>query len=114
MCLHNIHLMQKQYEMLRKADIVIICVFRSPPANISKFAYESTNGMLALSDKSGAVYKSYKVKNSVRAFMKGEADQVKYLFKKYKAHINVRNMMKDFSLGGAKLLPADYLINEDG
>lgn len=82
--------------MLRKADIMVISVFRSPPAHVSKFAYESIGeGMLALSDtKNGAVYKSYKVKSTFKQFMKGEVDQVINFNKKYKRHTKLRNMMK--------------------
>ena len=41
-CMHNIAMMQKQYEMLHKANIVIISVFRSTPKNVATF----TAGML--------------------------------------------------------------------
>ena len=113
-CLHDQNMMRKQYEMLRKAGILIICIFRSTPENISEFASESVGeGMLALSDRNGEVYKKYKVKNTLKAFIDGEVEVMGNWGKIYKRFFK-RNILKDASMGGRVLRPADFLINEDG
>ena len=66
-CLSDIDMMKKQYDIMRKAGIIIICIFNSTPDNISRFASDTLgDGLLALSDKKGSTYKSYKVKQSTK------------------------------------------------
>ena len=50
-------MLTKQYEYLKKAGILIICIFRSTPENIQKFVTGSVGeGVLALSDRKGTAY----------------------------------------------------------
>ena len=107
--------MQKQYDMMKKAGILIICIFRSTPNKISEFASESIGeGMLALSDRNGAAYKSYKVNNTVQAYIDGEVDFVGNWRKKYKRFAKFgKSYFKDM-MKGMSMRPADFLINEDG
>ena len=66
-CLSDIDMMKKQYDIMRKAGIIIICIFNSTPDNISRFASDTLgDDLLALSDKKGSTYKSYKVKQSTK------------------------------------------------
>ena len=55
--------MQKQYDMMKKAGILVISIFSSTPEAISQFASGLSigEGMLALSDRKSRVYKLYKI-----------------------------------------------------
>ena len=55
--------MQKQYDMMKKAGILVISIFSSTPEAISQFAsgLSISEGMLALSDRKSRVYKLYKI-----------------------------------------------------
>jgi peroxiredoxin len=107
-------MMQKYYDMMKKADIMVISVFRSTPENVANFASESIGeGMLALSDRKGSVYKSYNIQNPLKAFIAGEVDGTINFRKKYKRFFRWSGL-RDMNMGGVRLRPADILINEDG
>ncbi|KAL9185699.1 hypothetical protein ACHAXT_003476 [Thalassiosira profunda] len=112
-CLYSIDMMKKQYEMLRKAGIVIICVFKSTPENIRKFASQTLgDAMLALSDKQGSVYKTYQVKKSTKSAIKSPIKT--FLNRETLKPYLHRGFFQDASVSGMRLLPADFLIDEDG
>ena len=106
--------MNKQYEMLKKGGIIIICIFNSLPSMICNFASE-TSGVIALCDRKKTAYKKYSVKESTKAILQYEKEVLVSNSKKYKPYFApFKIMKKDFHLGGVRILPADFLINETG
>jgi len=103
--------------MLERASIVTVSIYRSTPFAIKKYASASISpDVVALSDREGAVYTSYQVKQSTFAVFLSGPTHVAKNFRKYKPHMNLRGMMVGVSEKSAphKQLPADFLINEDG
>lgn len=104
--------MKDQYKMLRRADIVTLCVFRSTPQNIAKYADGVRDGsLITLSDEKGSVYHSFMVGKSTRGFLHDAAKMVRNL-PKYKKHVHVGGMIKDVKK--VRQLPADFFIDENG
>ena len=103
--------MKQQSEMLARGDIVSICIFRSHPKHIARYASpKMTNDAIALSDKKGSVYTSFQVKKmSPSQWFHGTVHFTKNL-KIYKPYLDSTDDFADNSLQ----LPADFLINEDG
>jgi len=105
--------------MLERAGIVTICIFRSTPQVIQKYAKSSLNDQsLALSDKKGFVYKNFHLKGTgaVRGFIGLSWEIVKGI-RKYHRYINISGAAKDVVNGNiSKMghLPADFLIDEEG
>ena len=106
--------MKKQYEMLKDAGILIICIFNSTPQNIARFASASLGeSLLALSDKKATVYHTYKVNESSKKTAIRSSASSFMQWKKYKNYMKV-GFVRDISMNGMRLLPADFLIDEDG
>lgn len=116
-CTYNRDAMQKQYDMMKKAGILVISIFSSTPEAISQFASESIGeGMLALSDRNNRVYKQYKLNKSKwpKAFISGQADGITGWRKKYSKFCKFSKSYFKDSMKGGTLRPADILINEEG
>ena len=107
--------MKQQFEMLARADIVTICIFRSHPQHTARYASpKMTDDAIALSDKKGSVYTSFQVKGMSPS---GRFHATVYLVKNLKIFIpystgDFESSWKNKSISGQ--LPADFLINEDG
>ena len=100
--------------MLSKADIATVCIFRSTPENVAKFAADKISGdTMALSDKKGSVYAIYHVSNSMKAVARGSI-HINKNFRKYKPYMNVVGALKDSDPSTVRQLPADFLIDENG
>ena len=70
--------------------------------------------MLALSDKKGLAYKAYKVKRSTKLVYQGLNATWKNR-KAFRQYVDlVAGHLKDASVGAARILPADFLIDEGG
>lgn len=105
--------MREQYDLLRRADIVTICVFRSTPQNIAKYAADvvNTGKLLALGDARGAAYESYMIGKSASGFLRDALRMVKNIYR-YKEYVHVDGMIRD--MGKVTQMPADFMINEEG
>jgi peroxiredoxin len=115
---YNIDRLRQQAEMFNNAGVVTLCVFRSTSQNIAKYSTATrTEGVIALSDKQGSVFKKFMIKKSTRAAIQGTIEMLKS-YKKYKQVIDVSAALKD-TRGGTNMaqirqLPADFMIDEDG
>ena len=105
--------------MLKKADIVTLCIFRSTPAMMERVADGTSEDTHTLSDRRGSIYNKFQVKPNFKtvptALMKLKKKG------KYKAYLNRCRRIKDVNGGltpdGARALcqlPADFLIDENG
>jgi len=112
-CLYSVDRMKQQNDLLTRADIVTICVYRSTPKNIEKFASKHmSDDFVALSDKKGGVYISFQVKRSFPAVLRSTGLGLKNL-KQLLPYMRVDNT--DFVGNGQhNQLPADFMIDEDG
>mmetsp|Transcript_44605 Transcript_44605/g.82735 ORF Transcript_44605/g.82735 Transcript_44605/m.82735 type:complete len:162 (-) Transcript_44605:379-864(-) len=101
--------------MLAKAGIVTICVFRSTPQNVKSYASHAT---LALSDKKGSVYETYRLKSKgLGGGLFGLAGHIFSNIRKYGKYIRPIGSVKDVMNGDMKKvsqMPADFMIDEEG
>lgn len=105
--------------MLAEAGIVTICVFRSTPQSIQKYASSSLNDQsLALSDKTGFVYKTFQLKRkSVGGGFVGLSWEIGKGIRRYNRYINLVGAAKDVvgsDIGKVGQMPADFMIDENG
>ncbi|KAL9178518.1 hypothetical protein ACHAXT_001856 [Thalassiosira profunda] len=106
-------LMERHYDMLKRGGITVICVFNSLPDMINNFASE-TSAVVALSDRDKKAYKQYRVKESTKAYFQYEAEVYRNP-QRYKPFTKSWQLLKkDMFLGGVRVLPADFLIDEAG
>lgn len=112
LCQYNVDRMKQQADTLARADIVMICIFRSTPENITLFASSKmATGNIALSDKKGTVYSAFQLKKTTAAeFFAGSIDFAKNM-KKYKPYMSLSGW-KDSPQ--PRQLPADFMIDEKG
>ena len=109
--------MKQQSEMLARGDIVSICIFRSHPKHIARYASpKMTNDAIALSDNKGSVYTSFQVKKMSPS---GIFHAAVYITKNLKIFKPYTDSADDFEYSWknkstSAQLPADFLINEDG
>ena len=109
--------------MLANAGIATICIFGSTPANIQKYASGDLNPApqtVALSDKTGQVYKRFhfKVKRggAIGGFLSLGLEIGKGIPKYYRYIRPVGAAVDVLNKDGGKMgrLPADFLIDEEG
>jgi peroxiredoxin len=107
--------------LLKKADIVTLCIFRSTPAMMKRVVDGTSEDTHTLSDRKGSVYNKFQVKRTFKAVITGTMEVAPSTVKKsgkYKAYINYGRIMKDTKgVDGARAalqLPADFLIDENG
>mmetsp|Transcript_25418 Transcript_25418/g.45912 ORF Transcript_25418/g.45912 Transcript_25418/m.45912 type:complete len:169 (+) Transcript_25418:152-658(+) len=109
--------MKQQSEMLARGDIVTICIFRSNPERILRYASpKMTNDVVALSDKKGSVYNSFQVKGMSTSRILKHLGQILKNLKIYEQYLDSNDDI-EYSLkkkSPTAQLPADFLINEDG
>lgn len=115
--------LKQQAALLKKAEIVTLCIFRSTPAMLKRVADGTSDDTHALSDRKGSVYNKFQVKPNFKAVIKADIAPSEIFGKngKFKAYINYGRIFKDTSGAltpdGAKAqfqLPADFLIDENG
>ena len=108
--------------MLKKAEIVTLCIFRSTPAMMKRVVDGTSEDTHTLSDRKGSVYNKFQVKRNFKAVINASMEVAPQVFKKdgkYKAYFNHGRIMKDVGItpDGARAqiqLPADFLIDENG
>lgn len=101
--LMRIENMQKQYDMLKRAGIAIVCVYKSTPTMVANFASETSN-VIALSDRRGSVYKSYQVNQSSRIACRYQVEAFAH-YPKYRPYVNWLVGLKDTHFAGMKISP---------
>lgn len=120
-CLYSVERLRQQAEMLRNANVVVLCVFKSTPGNICRSLASSSgsgDGSIAcLSDARGETFRSFTIGKSTRAMMHGVVSMMRNLGK-YGPELHASNMMRDTrgmtNMGQLRQLPADFMIDEDG
>lgn len=100
--------MKTMHEMMKNAGIKIVCVYKSTPSMIANFSSETCH-VLALSDKKGAVYKSYQVTQTAGTALKYEVEGFTHL-KKFKPYFKLGLKMKDTHFAGMKISPGMHMI----
>ena len=90
-----------------------LSLIRNTPEYITRFASEAVgDGVLALSDRKGVVYNSYKIgKTTMTRQLSGKLHTFRN-WGSYKRYFKWSGM-KEANMGRT-LTPADFLINEDG
>mmetsp|Transcript_27221 Transcript_27221/g.56716 ORF Transcript_27221/g.56716 Transcript_27221/m.56716 type:complete len:161 (+) Transcript_27221:240-722(+) len=104
--------MKEQYKLYQRAGIVTICVFRSTPQNITKYAADVDHQLLlALADDKGVAYKSYMLGTSGSGFLRDALKMIMNITK-YVGHVHIGGMIKDARK--VTQIPGDFMIDEDG
>lgn len=104
--------------MLARAGIVTICVFRSTPQSIERYARSSLNDKaLALSDKKSFVYKTFSLKTKrLGGGFIGLSFDITSGLRKYGRYIRMDGIRDVVGSDAGKVgqMPADFLIDENG
>jgi len=66
-CLYNIDRLNQQAALLKKAEIVTLCIFRSTPEMMKRVADGTSEDTHTLSDRKGSVYNKFQVKRNFKA-----------------------------------------------